>query len=164
MSDGAPIPMVLFCPQCSQKHVDKPEPEVGWLNPPHRSHLCAACGWIWRPCDRPTAGVESIETSGSEDNTFRPKVEPGFYTVQMLAEEYCNGRFGEIPLRFLCNNVVVELFDGGEMQPGLYAVEIWHGERLGNACYVSSYPDDSKFYPVADEATTKLEEGDEPAE
>jgi hypothetical protein len=39
-----------------------------WTNPPHKSHLCHGCGCIWRPCDQPTEGVATIETSGKADN------------------------------------------------------------------------------------------------
>lgn len=66
----APIPMVLYCPNCGLKHVDAPS--EGWDNPPHRSHLCryedGGCGGIWRPADVPTVGVEAIETRGQADN------------------------------------------------------------------------------------------------
>jgi hypothetical protein len=50
-----PIPMVLHCPACGWQHID--EPKGDWTNPPHRSHLCAGCGHIWRPFDFPTVGV-----------------------------------------------------------------------------------------------------------
>jgi hypothetical protein len=38
-----------------------------WTNPPHRSHLCGACGCVWRPADVPTVGVKRIQTRGSRD-------------------------------------------------------------------------------------------------
>ncbi|WP_197962631.1 hypothetical protein [Burkholderia cenocepacia] len=80
-----PIDMLLYCPKCGVQHVDKPEvksgrlissgpfagravaPEVTWENPPHRSHLCHACGTIWRPADLPTNGVAAIQTRGKAD-------------------------------------------------------------------------------------------------
>jgi hypothetical protein len=82
---GAPIPMLLFCPKCGVQHVDEAEVKtapayglgggvigerrvVAWDNPPHRSHLCGACGCIWRPADVATTGVARIETSGKADN------------------------------------------------------------------------------------------------
>lgn len=67
-ADRDPIPMMLHCPRCSIQHVDAPDGE--WTNPPHRSHLCHACGCIWRPADVPTAGVQSIETRGKADTSI----------------------------------------------------------------------------------------------
>ncbi|WP_186163383.1 hypothetical protein [Burkholderia gladioli] len=84
-SGAAPIPMLLFCPQCGTQHIDAPEnepgqlisggpnagravsPKVTWSNPPHRSHLCHACSCIWRPADVATVGVDAIETRGKAD-------------------------------------------------------------------------------------------------
>jgi hypothetical protein len=95
--DAAPIPMLLFCPQCGTQHVDAPEAftptgrcecagpdeceaceqnraayEETWQNPPHRSHKCHACGCIWRPADVATTGVETIATVGKKDNWDGP--------------------------------------------------------------------------------------------
>ncbi|WP_322055670.1 Lar family restriction alleviation protein [Burkholderia cenocepacia] len=88
-----PIDMLLFCPKCGVQHVDAPETEPGrlissgpnagravapkttWSNPPHRSHLCAKCGCIWRPADVPTNGVAAIETRGKAD-TWNGQPEP----------------------------------------------------------------------------------------
>lgn len=67
-----PVDMILHCPKCGTQHIDKPDPEKGWTNPPHRSHLCAACGTIWRPADVATNGVTAILTRGKLD-TYRPK-------------------------------------------------------------------------------------------
>lgn len=71
-----PIPMILHCPACGMQHVDGQEitdttsliSEVTWNNPPHRSHLCAGCGHIWRPADVPTTGVAAIQTKGKNDS------------------------------------------------------------------------------------------------
>lgn len=72
---AAPIPMLLFCPECGLQHVDAPEPardgEEAWDNPPHRSHLCRGCGTVWRPADVATVGVASIQTTGQADNWDR---------------------------------------------------------------------------------------------
>lgn len=62
-----PIDMILFCPVCMEQHVDKPEPEIEWHNPPHKSHLCHKCRTIWRPADVPTNGVAQTNTKGSAD-------------------------------------------------------------------------------------------------
>lgn len=72
---AAPIPMILTCPCCRFRHIDAPEPERGWMNPPHKSHLCHGCGCIWRPADVPTNGVSEIATRGSDD-TWRPLPAP----------------------------------------------------------------------------------------
>ncbi len=83
-----PIDMLLHCPACGVQHIDKPDdPDSDavrlerhralhsirnpvanvWTNPPHRSHLCKACGCIWRPADVCTNGVEKITTRGVND-------------------------------------------------------------------------------------------------
>lgn len=41
-----------------------------WTNPPHKSHLCHACGTIWRPADVETVGVSHVQTLGEKDNWF----------------------------------------------------------------------------------------------
>ena len=63
-----PIPMILYCPACALQHIDAPQPEKEWTNPPHRSHECQGCGCVWRPADVPTVGVASIATRGSRDS------------------------------------------------------------------------------------------------
>jgi hypothetical protein len=87
--------MLLFCPECNLQHVDKDNSDEvrieaaergfvhgsrdwenfvegkEWTNPPHRSHLCARCGTIWRPADVPTNGVKEIKTRGKRD-TWKP--------------------------------------------------------------------------------------------
>lgn len=88
-AEPMPIPMILFCPVCGVQHIDGPETHhldrelavagidktysASWDNPPHRSHLCAACGCIWRPADVPTVGVARIQTRGQHD-TFAADV------------------------------------------------------------------------------------------
>lgn len=73
----APINMVLHCPVCKYQHIDgasivrdRHTHEVisRWDNPPHRSHLCLACGHIWRPADVATNGVLALKTSGANDS------------------------------------------------------------------------------------------------
>lgn len=71
----APIPMLLFCPRCLLQHLDMPDPAKDWTNPPHRSHLCARCGHVWRPADVFTEGVISIVTHGKDDGSAMPSVE-----------------------------------------------------------------------------------------
>lgn len=66
-----PIDVVLFCPVCKTQHIDAPEPDSGWTNPAHKSHLCHNCGFIWRPADVPTNGVTAATTRGA-NNTYPP--------------------------------------------------------------------------------------------
>ena len=66
-AQAAPIPMVLHCPACGAQHVDRPVPEVGWDNPPHRSHLCHHCKFVFRPADVATVGVAALKTKGAGD-------------------------------------------------------------------------------------------------
>jgi hypothetical protein len=68
-----PIDMILPCPNCGMNHVDAPEPESDWTNPPHKSHLCHGCGFVWRPCDRTTNGVAQILTKGRDDSPVTTK-------------------------------------------------------------------------------------------
>lgn len=98
-ADVAPIDMVLHCPACGMQHIDRDEAlnfkpegtctcagpdgpceaceanreayEELWRNPPHRSHLCGACGHIWRPADVPTNGVPAVKTRGKADSPIR---------------------------------------------------------------------------------------------
>lgn len=76
---------------------------------------------------------------------------------QDLVTMAINGEFENIVMRYTwmrdgAGGKVVEIFDDGHT-PGLFVVEIWHGERLGNECYLSSYPDDSQFVLADPEAT-----------
>jgi hypothetical protein len=69
-----PVDMILHCPSCGLQHIDAPDDRtIGWVNSPHRSHLCHGCGHIWRPADVPTNGVVSIATQGKVDS---PPVQP----------------------------------------------------------------------------------------
>jgi len=44
-----------------------------WLNPPHKSHRCEFCNWVWRPADVPTNGVLKLQTKGKSDKSARPR-------------------------------------------------------------------------------------------
>lgn len=62
-----PIDMLLYCPGCGHQHIDKPDRRLGWTNPPHRTHMCERCGYLWRPCDVATNGVAKLRTKGQGD-------------------------------------------------------------------------------------------------
>lgn len=89
VAPAEPIDMVLHCPSCGAQHIDAPwkfgsaltnEQITGaaqmWDNPPHRSHLCHACGHIWRPADVATNGVAAVKTSGKADSPVPAPVAP----------------------------------------------------------------------------------------
>lgn len=57
----APIPMFLTCPICKTQHVDEDE----WATRPHKTHLCADCGWEWKVANVPTVGVRRCDLSGA---------------------------------------------------------------------------------------------------
>lgn len=71
-ADSHPIDVILYCPQCKNLHIDAPQPDDGWSNPPHRSHLCHFCGAIWRPAEVCTNGVARVGTRGAGD-TWPPQ-------------------------------------------------------------------------------------------
>lgn len=86
-----PVPMLLWCPApgCGAQHIDAPEPETGWTNPPHRSHTCHACGAIWRPADFTTTGVAAILTKGKADTFVLPySIETHLDALQESATPY----------------------------------------------------------------------------
>lgn len=51
-----PIPMILNCPACGARHVDKGE----FAKKEHRDHACQACGVVWRPSLCYTVGVQFL--------------------------------------------------------------------------------------------------------
>ncbi|NTZ82245.1 hypothetical protein FCJ61_04225 [Burkholderia metallica] len=125
------IDMLLFCPKCGVQHVDAPETEPGrlissgpnagravapkttWSNPPHRSHLCAKCGCIWRPADVPTNGVAAIETRGKAD-TWNGQPEP---RTDVTADDVSRlMRFVGLVLKDHRNGGYPGDVDGGEIQ------------------------------------------------
>lgn len=55
-----PLDMLLFCPRCNVQHVDRPQPEQGWTNPPHATHTCQSCGLLWRPSNGLTNGIRML--------------------------------------------------------------------------------------------------------
>jgi predicted RNA-binding Zn-ribbon protein involved in translation (DUF1610 family) len=53
---GAPIPMLLGCPGCGKRHVDRGE----YATKPHHTHACQECGMCWRPAIVATVGVRFL--------------------------------------------------------------------------------------------------------
>ena len=51
-----PIPMLLWCPFCRLRHIDKGE----FATKVHHTHACQGCGHVWRPAVLPTVGVQYL--------------------------------------------------------------------------------------------------------
>lgn len=62
-TNNAPIPMLLWCPFCSGRHIDKGE----FATKPHHTHACQTCGHVWRPAIVNTVGVKFLPGFKDED-------------------------------------------------------------------------------------------------
>jgi hypothetical protein len=51
--EAQPIPMLLWCPECGQRHIDIPPFDTKL----HHTHACQHCGMVWRPAICNTKGV-----------------------------------------------------------------------------------------------------------
>lgn len=51
-----PIPMIIHCPMCRARHIDKGE----FATKHHHTHACQECGHVWRPAIVPTVGVQFL--------------------------------------------------------------------------------------------------------
>lgn len=51
-----PIPMLIWCPVCNNRHIDTGEFETK----SHHTHACQHCGMVWRPAIVPTKGVQFL--------------------------------------------------------------------------------------------------------
>jgi len=71
-----PVPMILFCPMCHERHVDAGE----FATKPHHTHACQSCGFVWRPAVVPTVGVQFLP--GYRDGAAKPAPVPGPYLPQ----------------------------------------------------------------------------------
>lgn len=63
-----PIPMLLWCPKCGERHIDRGE----FATKVHHSHSCQGCGLTWRPAIGPTVGVQFLP--GFKDKDRDPAV------------------------------------------------------------------------------------------
>ena len=62
-TDQEPIPMILTCPSCKERHVDRGV----FAMKPHHTHACQRCGMVWRPAIVGTVGVQFLP--GFKDDT-----------------------------------------------------------------------------------------------
>jgi hypothetical protein len=53
---AAPVPMILYCPMCAERHVDEGE----FATREHHTHACQRCGHVWRPALVATVGVKFL--------------------------------------------------------------------------------------------------------
>lgn len=51
-----PVPMLLWCPECTDRHIDRGD----WKTKPHHTHACQSCGHVWRPAIVETVGVQFL--------------------------------------------------------------------------------------------------------
>ena len=59
----APIPMIISCPACSERHIDAGR----FATKPHHTHACQFCGVVWRPAGVATVGVQFLPGFKDED-------------------------------------------------------------------------------------------------
>ncbi len=53
---NSPLPLLLHCPLCNARHVDKGV----FATKAHHTHACQQCGHVWRPALVPTVGVQFL--------------------------------------------------------------------------------------------------------
>lgn len=63
----APIPMILHCPICAGRHVDRGD----FATRPHHTHACQSCGHVWRPAIVHTVGVQFLPGFKDDDDVGR---------------------------------------------------------------------------------------------
>jgi predicted RNA-binding Zn-ribbon protein involved in translation (DUF1610 family) len=51
-----PVPMLLWCPECGERHIDSGE----FATRVHMTHACQHCGMVWRPAILATVGVRFL--------------------------------------------------------------------------------------------------------
>jgi len=60
-----PIPMLLTCPACAERHIDTGE----FATKHHHTHACQHCGMVWRPAVVNTVGVRFLPGFKDEPET-----------------------------------------------------------------------------------------------
>lgn len=59
-----PVPVLLWCPECGERHVDVGE----HATKPHHTHACQHCGHVWRPAKVSTVGVRFLPGFKDEES------------------------------------------------------------------------------------------------
>lgn len=63
----APVPLLLCCPSCNERHID-----LGvWATKPHHTHACQVCGHVWRPAIVHTVGVQFLPGFKNDPSPFQ---------------------------------------------------------------------------------------------
>lgn len=62
-----PIPMLLWCPECCDRHIDEGE----FATKSHHTHACQKCGHVWRPAIVPTLGVQFLPGFKNDEEAGR---------------------------------------------------------------------------------------------
>lgn len=62
----APIPMLLWCPECGERHIDRGE----FVIKLHHTHACQFCGMVWRPAIVHTVGVQFLPGFKDQEGTL----------------------------------------------------------------------------------------------
>ena len=81
-----PVPMLLWCPECNERHVDRGE----FATKPHHTHACQFCGHVWRPAIAPTTGVQFLPG-------FKNEPEPASSRSPALGRRAAEESPGETP-------------------------------------------------------------------
>jgi hypothetical protein len=87
-----PIPMLLTCPSCGERHIDTGD----FATKPHHTHACQHCGMVWRPALVPTVGVRFLP--GFKDGEPAPTApeDPCLYQLRRLDEWSAEWRKGAL--------------------------------------------------------------------
>lgn len=56
MRKNNPVPLIIYCPECNSRHIDRGK----WETKPHHTHACQFCGHCWRPAVVYTVGVKFL--------------------------------------------------------------------------------------------------------
>lgn len=67
-----PIPMLLVCPTCYERHIDVGE----FATKSHHTHACQRCGMVWRPALVATVGVRFLPGFKNEPPPASNEVPP----------------------------------------------------------------------------------------
>jgi rubredoxin len=75
-ADAAPIPMLLWCPECGKRHVDQLANDgTDWSKKIHTKHSCQGCGMTWRPAGGPTTGGQFRPRFKNDEVATKSEVE-----------------------------------------------------------------------------------------